>query len=238
MSRFCFCNCPAGFSAEPERHAPDCPGRSGAGKARTPVPATLTASQPVESGVDFGIDGRSVRVSQEAYSIFLEREADGREKIAALQQRLTAADVLEAQLSKLSAIGSLIRSQDNRCTDQPMFAVMEKRSLPTLDTHDHDRIDWVETETGDYCLADETKARRLEALHQGYRETPGWERYAMKDIDVFVTACFTEQGCKDFLARDGHNHRSPFIYAFGSYRNGEYQAVREFLKSLPDIAKP
>lgn len=94
MSRFCFCNCPAGFSAEPERHAPDCPGRSGAGKARTPVPATLTASQPVESGVDFGIDGRSVRVSQEAYSIFLAREAAGREKIAALQQRLTAADEL------------------------------------------------------------------------------------------------------------------------------------------------
>ena len=43
MSRFCFCNCPAGFSAEPERHAPDCPGRSGAGKARTPVPATTPA---------------------------------------------------------------------------------------------------------------------------------------------------------------------------------------------------
>ncbi|WP_315336258.1 hypothetical protein [Pseudomonas grimontii] len=33
-----------------------------------------------------------MRVSQEAYSIFLEREAAGREKIAALQQRLTAAD--------------------------------------------------------------------------------------------------------------------------------------------------
>lgn len=48
---------------------------------------------PVEAeGMDFGIDGRSVRVSQEAYSIFLAREAAGREKIAALQQRLTAAD--------------------------------------------------------------------------------------------------------------------------------------------------
>lgn len=153
----------------------------------------------------------------------------------ALEQRV---DVLEGQLSKLSDIGSLIRSQDNRCTDRPMFAVMEKRSIPTLDTHDHDRIDWVETETGDYCLADETTARRLEALHRGHRDTPGWERYAMKDIDVFVTACFTEQGCKDFLARDGHNHRSPFIYAFGSYRNSEYQTVREFLKSLPEIVKP
>lgn len=40
MSRFCFCNCPAGFSAAPERHAPDCPGRWGVGKAPTPVPAT------------------------------------------------------------------------------------------------------------------------------------------------------------------------------------------------------
>jgi hypothetical protein len=32
MSRFNFCDCPAGFSVAPERHAPDCPGRSGAGK--------------------------------------------------------------------------------------------------------------------------------------------------------------------------------------------------------------
>jgi hypothetical protein len=158
----------------------------------------------------------------------------------ALQLRLNAADqrvdVLEAQLCRLSKIGDQIRSQDNRCTDQPLFAVMEKRGLPTLDTHDHDRIDWVETESGDYCLADDTKARRLEALHQAGRDTPGWERYAMKDIDVFVTACFTEQGCKDFLARDGHNHNRPFIYAFGSYRNAEYQAVRDWLKSLPETS--
>lgn len=42
MSRFNFCDCPAGFNADPERHAPDCPGRSGAGKrGPTPVPATL-----------------------------------------------------------------------------------------------------------------------------------------------------------------------------------------------------
>ena len=48
---------------------------------------------PLEAdGVDFGIDGRSVRVSHEAYSIFLAREAAGREKIEALQQRLNAAD--------------------------------------------------------------------------------------------------------------------------------------------------
>ena len=57
------------------------------------MPTENKITAPEESaGVDFGIDGRSVRVSQEAYSIFLAREAAGREKIAALQQRLTAAD--------------------------------------------------------------------------------------------------------------------------------------------------
>ena len=37
MSRFTLCNCPVGFSAAPERHAPDCPGRFGAGKPSTAV---------------------------------------------------------------------------------------------------------------------------------------------------------------------------------------------------------
>lgn len=55
MSRFSFCNCPAGFSAAPERHAPECPGRSGAGKrGPTPVPATtpelkVTAAEELDA---------------------------------------------------------------------------------------------------------------------------------------------------------------------------------------------
>ncbi|WP_458717018.1 hypothetical protein [Pseudomonas gregormendelii] len=56
-----------------------------------PTENKITAPEEY-AGVDFGIDGRSVRVSQEAYSIFLAREAAGREKIAVLQQCLTAAD--------------------------------------------------------------------------------------------------------------------------------------------------
>lgn len=57
-----------------------------------PAPDTHNAAPEEPAGVDFGIDGRSVRVSQEAYSIFLAREAAAREKIEALQQRLNAAD--------------------------------------------------------------------------------------------------------------------------------------------------
>ncbi|MCK1786073.1 hypothetical protein L9Z73_17440 [Pseudomonas sp. TNT11] len=78
--------------------------------AAAPAPDTHIAAPEESAGVDFGIDGRSVRVSQEAYSIFLAREAAGREKIAALQQRLTAADeradVLEGLVGEvLDAVG-------------------------------------------------------------------------------------------------------------------------------------
>lgn len=38
-------------------------------------------------GVSFGFDGRAVLVSQEAYSIFLEREAVSRERITYLKRR-------------------------------------------------------------------------------------------------------------------------------------------------------
>jgi hypothetical protein len=60
---------------------------------------------PAGDGVDFGIDGRSVRVSQEAYAIFLAREQMGKDRVAALQQRLNIADQriddLQVQLAKL-----------------------------------------------------------------------------------------------------------------------------------------
>ncbi|MDU9399011.1 hypothetical protein [Pseudomonas sp. zfem003] len=134
---------------------------------------------------------------------------------------------------ELLDVGHLIRTQDNRCTDAPLFAVMKKRPIVASPDHDYDYIEWVNVDK-DYAVASEFRARRLEALYEGCREIPeGWERFAMKEIDVFVTACFTEQGCKDFLARDGHNHRKPFIYAFGSYRNAEFRAVRDWLAARP-----
>lgn len=154
--------------------------------------------------------------------------------------RLGERETLRALLAMPVEIGHLINSQDNRHTDQPLFAVMEKRAMVTLDTHDHDRIEWIETKSGNCNKASPSYAKTLEQKYQSSEDYPShWERYAVKDIDVFVTACFTEQGCIDFLARDGHNHTKPFIYAFGSYRNAEYQSLRNWLKALPaTIQKP
>lgn len=142
---------------------------------------------------------------------------------------------LKRERSEITAIGELIRTQNNRITDQPFFAVMTKREIIGSEDHDCDRICWVENQSGDYVEATETQYRRLEAIYQAkYEVRDGWDRHAMKEIDVFVTGCFTEQGCKDYINKNGHNLNKPFIYAFGSYRNDEYQTVRKFIMQMPE----
>lgn len=156
-----------------------------------------------------------------------------RHVLAAIAELMGKPTTNPATPGALLAIGERLRTQDNRCTDQPMFAVMDKREIAVPKDHHHDRVAWIETASGDYREADPEKVKKLEAMRRSGRRPRGWERHCMLEVDVFVTACFTEQGCQEFLARDGHNHRKPFIYAFGSHRNHEYRAVRDFLATLP-----
>lgn len=127
----------------------------------------------------------------------------------------------------LRIIGQQINTQDNRITDQPMFVVFQKREIIGSDEHSPSRIVWI----WDGEEVSELRAKRLEALHHGCRDTRGYDRYAMQEIDEFVTACFTEKGCKDYLSLNGHNLRQPYIFACGSYRNNEYQTVRNWLSA-------
>ncbi|WBN37464.1 hypothetical protein [Klebsiella pneumoniae] len=130
--------------------------------------------------------------------------------------------------AELYTIGELIRTQDNRITDQPMFVVFQKREIIGSDEHSPSRICWV---WGGEEVS-ELRAKRLEALYQDGRDTRGYNRYAMQEVDEFVTACFTEHGCKDYLRQNGHNLRLPYIYACGSFRNNEYQLVRNWLAGI------
>ncbi|HBT3381417.1 TPA: ead/Ea22-like family protein [Klebsiella aerogenes] len=129
---------------------------------------------------------------------------------------------------ELYTIGELIRTQDNRITDQPMFVVFQKREIIGSDEHSPSRICWV----WDGEEVSELRAKRLEALYQDGRDTRGYDRYAMQEVDEFVTACFTEHGCKEYLRQNGHNLRLPYIYACGSFRNNEYQLVRNWLAGI------
>lgn len=147
--------------------------------------------------------------------------------------RLMHAETIEIDVPNTQAefVGSLrqqLLTQDGRCTADPFFVVYSKRSVVADEEYDHDRIVWCREDDSE-VEATASQHRRLEALHRDYREPKGWRRLAIKEIDHFETGCFTEQGCKDFLAIQGHNLSKPFIYAHSLYRNREMLELRKML---------
>jgi hypothetical protein len=130
---------------------------------------------------------------------------------------------------RLAETGNLIRTQDNRITDQPIFVVEKSVIIITDPDYGYDDEEWINTESGEYEKANKTKARRLDVLDDSGRETGDWKKFYLKETWEFVTACFTEKGCKDYLNANGHNLGKTRIYAYGSYRNYEYRDIRNYL---------
>jgi hypothetical protein len=129
----------------------------------------------------------------------------------------------------LRQIGELIRTQDNRATDAPLFIVEELVRIVGIMEDYTDNFVWMY----EGSEADESEKALLDQLEIENKEVPeGWEKVGYVDQWKFVTACFTEKGCGDYLTKNGHNLGQTRIYAAGSYRNEEFRAVREFLKSL------
>lgn len=137
---------------------------------------------------------------------------------------------------RIAEIGHLIRTQDNRITDAPLFIVQEQKRTYGFDPAYSDKAVWLDCEGGEVDAAEQT---RLEGLHDDGEDIPGdYTRTAYQDTWHFVTACFTEKGCNDYIARNGHNHRGKLrVYADSSYRNEEFRAVRAFLMGLAGEAK-
>jgi len=131
---------------------------------------------------------------------------------------------------KLEEIGKLIKTQDNRITDQPMFIVQQKVRDYGYDSDYTDDYIWYSNE--DAMEASSEQAYNLDNDTFSDEYDHEWEKKYYIERWEFVTACFTEQGCKNYLKINGHNLREPRIYAEGSYRNNEFQAVRDMLIGL------
>jgi len=132
----------------------------------------------------------------------------------------------------LQEIGELIRTQDNRITDQPMFIVQEKVRIYGFDPLYADDYEWVD-EGGE--LAEPEQVVELEkGAAEGLLIT-NWVKTYYRERWDFVTACFTEQGCEDYLAENGHNHGETRIYVESACYNHEYQTVRKALMAYAEI---
>lgn len=138
-------------------------------------------------------------------------------------------DKLLARVKELEKIGENILYQDNRSTSYPLFCVFQKEEMVVDEDFYYDKIIWC-TDEGEE--ANPTRSKRLNILDENYRDTGKWNKRAIKMVDSFVTACFTEEGCKKYLSINGQNLKQPFIYAVSGYRNQEYQSVRDFLSSI------
>lgn len=132
-------------------------------------------------------------------------------------------------MKRMREIGDLIATQDNRITDEPIFIVQQKRRIYGVDDGYSDDYVWID---GESCYTDEEKAERDAERAENEEPKAEYRQCGYIDIWEFVTACFTEQGCKDYLCQNAHNLREPRIYAEGSYRNKEWRDVRAFLISL------
>lgn len=155
-------------------------------------------------------------------------------RIEQLERQLAEAKQ-DAIPAELLLIGELLRTQNNQYTDQPMFVVQQKRLIVGLDA-DYSQGDEDIVWSIDDCqyFAGEPEFEEMERGYQENSEVPDdWHRTSFTTQWEYVTACFTEQGCKDYLKLDGHNLKEPRIYAEGSYRNEEYRTLRNWLKSLP-----
>lgn len=100
----------------------------------------------------------------------------------------------------MKAIGSLLKTQDNRITNIPLFVVQQKIRDYGYDPDYCDETVWINSE-GDE--ADETKTKELE--NDVYRKFTtqatagnlgGWKRIGYRDRWEFVTACFTEKAVR------------------------------------------
>ena len=128
-------------------------------------------------------------------------------------------------------IAERLRTQDNRITADPVFAV--QRLVHDIVPEGYsDRWDWVDTECGDHSTADERTAARLDALHDGGRSTGKWERFYYAERWEFVTGCFTEAAAEHHIRINGHNLGKTRVYAYSAYRNQEWINLRKWLMEL------
>ena len=130
----------------------------------------------------------------------------------------------------INEIGELIRTQDNRITDQPMFIVQQEELDYGYSSEYAEDYHW--SNSDEQRVAGEELAELLDSAESIGEELSGWEKVYYKRRWEFVTACFTQKGCEDYLARNGRNLGKTRIYGYGSVRNNEYQAVRKYLMSM------
>jgi len=138
---------------------------------------------------------------------------------------------------QLSALRTELQTQDNAATADPLFCVFQKQRIYGLDSDHAEHYCWLYPDRGDGPseVTDSKLAARLNHLESLGIDTAvagiTYTRIGYIDVDRFVTACLTRRSAKDFIERNSHRLRKPFVYVESLHRNDEMIALRNHLMS-------
>jgi hypothetical protein len=137
-----------------------------------------------------------------------------------------------------------VATQDNLCTENPLFVVQQRRRIFGLAPDYVEDFVWLSADS-ERTQADQATTDRLEKFHElayedkcTLQDEDGpctWERVGYRDMWVFVTGCFTRAGCEAYLRLNGHNLGETRIYVEGGYRNHEWETMRKHLLEMPGV---
>jgi hypothetical protein len=134
----------------------------------------------------------------------------------------------------LAKIKHNLRTQDNRITSHPIFVVEQKKILSTHADYEVDGHLWIDynsekADERETRILDKLSERNYEDVFEAKDSDRGWYKWYYQEIWEFVTACFTEQGCNDYLKLNRHNLNETRIYVYSGYRNEEMINLRSYL---------
>ena len=121
----------------------------------------------------------------------------------------------------LKEISERIKTQDNRCTANPMFCVQIKQRDVGYDSAYATSTCWHDSANQETIYDDDKDFR-------GAPEGDEWEEFGYVDRWETVMVAFTEKGCEEYLALDGHNVKR-------RAHNGEVRIYVESFNRCPEM---
>jgi hypothetical protein len=133
----------------------------------------------------------------------------------------------------IQAIADELKTQDNRSTAEPIYVVQQQRRVYGFDPDYTDGTGIVWLNGPDCCEADEKERVELNAEYERTGECPvDWMRTCYQDTWEFVQPFFTLKGAESFIEENAHRLTDPRVYVDSAYRNKEWMAIRELLKTV------
>jgi hypothetical protein len=151
-------------------------------------------------------------------------------------------DLVE-MVADMVGIGTEIRTQNNRFTQDPVFQVRVDQEFPGVDPCLSDQRCWFKGSYEDGSPWHYDRSRMDDVPEGEDPEDHGYEEYGFWEEPEVLESCFTEKGAKSCIDGQRHNmvrktgrEQEPYVYAASLHNNPEMRAVRRFLVALSEAA--